>query len=91
MAPYGARRMSCSTLAVLFLPATTPAQDPTTPTPTPPPPAFDIGLLAGLKARSIGQTEHMHRILLHPTDPAFGTPWGENGARGVFTTGTLPR
>jgi len=87
--------MCCRTLAVLLLAATTPAQDPTTPTPTPPPPAFDIGLLAGLKARSIGQAEHIHRILLHPTGPAFvaafGTTWGENEARGVFTPDTLSR
>jgi photosystem II stability/assembly factor-like uncharacterized protein len=38
------------------------------------------------------KTEHIHRILLHPTDPdtafvaAFGTTWGENEERGVFRT-----
>jgi photosystem II stability/assembly factor-like uncharacterized protein len=38
------------------------------------------------------QTEHIHRILLHPTDPdiayvcAMGTFWGENPERGVFKT-----
>jgi photosystem II stability/assembly factor-like uncharacterized protein len=38
------------------------------------------------------QTEHIHRILLHPADPntafvaAFGTTWGENEQRGVFRT-----
>ncbi len=38
------------------------------------------------------KTEHIHRILLHPTDPdiayvcATGTFWGENAERGVFKT-----
>ena len=38
------------------------------------------------------KTEHIHRILLHPTQPdtafvaAFGTSWGENEERGVFKT-----
>ncbi len=40
----------------------------------------------------LDKTEHIHRILLHPTDPntafvaAFGTSWGENEERGVFRT-----
>ena len=45
--------MPCCTFAAPFLAAATLTQDPN-PAPTPPPPAFDIGLLAGLKARSIG-------------------------------------
>ncbi|MEO6594709.1 MAG: hypothetical protein ABIP94_08140, partial [Planctomycetota bacterium] len=38
------------------------------------------------------KSEHIHRILLHPTNPdiafvaAFGTTWGENEERGVFKT-----
>ena len=38
------------------------------------------------------KTEHIHRIVLHPTDPnvawvaALGQVWGENPERGVFKT-----
>lgn len=38
------------------------------------------------------KTEHVHRILLHPSEPetafvaALGTTWGENEERGVFRT-----
>ena len=38
------------------------------------------------------KTEHIHRIVLHPTDPdvawvaALGQAWGENPERGVFKT-----
>ena len=38
------------------------------------------------------KTEHIHRIVLHPTDPdvawvaALGTMWAENPERGVFKT-----
>jgi photosystem II stability/assembly factor-like uncharacterized protein len=38
------------------------------------------------------KTEHIHRIVLHPTDPdiayvaALGQAWGENEERGVFKT-----
>ena len=38
------------------------------------------------------KTEHIHRIVLHPTDPnvawvaALGQVWGENPERGVYKT-----
>ncbi len=43
-------------------------------------------------ALGLEKTEHIHRIILHPTNPeiayaaALGTTWGENTDRGVFKT-----
>lgn len=40
----------------------------------------------------LAETEHVHRIVVHPTDPdtawvaALGRAWGENHQRGVFKT-----
>src|SRR5262245_33135039 len=53
--------MSCRALAVQFLALATHAQDPVAPAATPPP-DFDVSLLAGLKARSIGPAVCSGRI-----------------------------
>ncbi len=43
-------------------------------------------------AMGLKETRHIHRIIVHPTDPntvyvgAIGSPWGEHPERGVFKT-----
>ncbi|UAM99189.1 hypothetical protein K8354_05035 [Polaribacter litorisediminis] len=44
------------------------------------------------KAMGLEKTRHIHRILVHPTNPdivyvgAIGSPWGEHKERGVYKT-----
>ena len=44
------------------------------------------------KSMGLEKTRHIHRIIVHPTDPntvyvgAIGSPWGEHEERGVYRT-----
>ena len=44
------------------------------------------------KSMGLEKTRHIHRIIIHPTNPntvyvgAIGSPWGEHPERGVFKT-----